>query len=476
MKIRKTKIVATVGPACAGEKKLKALIQAGVDVFRINSSHTSSEELKGWILSVQKASSGAHKHVSILVDLQGPRIRTGTLRGSSPISLKKGSTVTMISSSKAGDSSTITTSCEKFHQMVKAGDPILLDNGHMELHVLKVKKKVVTCKVIHGGSLGENKGINLPYAPNILPALTDKDRKAALVAAKMKVDYLALSFVRNREDILVLRKHLKKHGLKTAIIAKIEKPTAVLHLDEIMSAVEGLMIARGDLGIEMGVEKVPIIQKQLIKRASETLLPVITATQMLESMMKSSRPTRAEASDIANAVFDGSDAVMLSGETAVGQYPIKAVKTMSGIILEAEQYTAGKDETSMELAQPTHDQCVQSVSHAACNLADRLGAKAVLIFTRSGKTAAIVSKLMPNAQIIAFVPNEEVARGLSVFLGVRSMIMDYRHDFDWMIRKSDKLVLKEGLLHRNDPVVILSGKQAFPSFLYMTKIHRIGLY
>ncbi len=472
--MKKTKIIATVGPSCAKNETLKALIRAGVDLFRINASHTDPAGLKEWVLRVRKAGAQLGIPVSILVDLQGPRVRTGRLKEGKPLNLKKGSPVTIIASSSPGFEGRITTSCREFSKMVKAGDSILLDNGLMELEVQKVKGHEVLCRVIRGGTLGENKGINLPHAPVTLPALGPKDLRDLQAATRMGVDYIALSFVRSAEDVRVAKRWLQKHGKNIPVIAKIEKPKAVTSFSSILDVADGIMVARGDLGIEMGVEKVPVIQKLLIAEANRRNLPVITATQMLESMIDQPTPTRAEASDVANAVFDGTDAVMLSGETAIGQYPLEVIRVMSQIILDAEKHIGEiPAETSGKGIRP-EDRAISSITHAARHAAKDLGAKAIIVFTLTGKTAVLLCKFRPVAMIIALTPSDAISRRLNLFRGVFPLRIRYGKTPYGMIQAADKVVTKAGFLVPGNPVVLLSGKYALPGTRYMTKVHVIG--
>ena len=476
--MRRTKIVATVGPACGQEKILKALIQAGADVLRINTSHTSPQGLREWIRFIRKVSRTLKKDVAILVDLQGPRVRTGPLKEGKSILLKKRKIVSIILGSGVGGSnglSQINTPCQQFPKMVKKGDRVLIDNGLIELRVLRVGKKQVQCRVINGDLLGENKGINLPNAPVTLPALGKKDRDALKIAVKFGVDYVALSFVRTREDIQTVKKWLSRYGKQIPVIAKIEKPRAVDQIDSIMDVSDGIMVARGDLGIEMGVEKVPVVQKQLIEKAREKNIPVITATQMLESMIEHPRPTRAEASDIANAVFDGTDAVMLSGETSIGKHPIEAVRFMSEIILEAERHKgifAGPD--SKKICQrPDHPLC--AITRAAQNAAHDLAAKAIVAFTMNGKTALLISKFGSEIPILALTPSEQVSRRLHLIRGVFPLKIDYSNSTDQMILRGEQTILGSKFLKRGDSVVIVSGQQELPGARYMVKIHKLGV-
>jgi pyruvate kinase len=341
--MKTTKIIATLGPSCRDDATLTQMIKAGVDIFRINTCHASKNEIIEWIKQVEDVSSKLNGSVPVLVDLQGPRVRTGPIKNKALIRLKAHDYVSIQMGEGSGYDGVIATPCESFYRMVQAGDPVLLDNGYIELKVLDVSHRAIKCEVIIGGNLGENKGINLPNAPLTLPALTPKDLVVLSAISKMKVDYVALSFVRNENDVLALQNQLTLDRLETKIIAKIEKPKAVQKLDAIMDHSAGIMVARGDLGIEMGIEKVPIVQKESIERARRRNIFTIIATQMLESMIWNARPTRAEVSDVANAVLDLTDAVMLSGETSIGRYPVETVQLMTKIILEAEQYLRHKN-------------------------------------------------------------------------------------------------------------------------------------
>lgn len=471
--IRKTKIVATVGPVCRERRQLEALIRAGVNIFRINSSHTTPKELRSWVLRIRRIASPPHNPVAVLVDLQGPRVRTGRLEGGETVWLEEGSTLEIVPGSFRGTASRIGTECRELPRMVKAGDPVLMDNGMIQLKVLRVRGSRIECKVVTGGGLGENKGINLPKAPVTLPALTRRDRASIRAVKDLDVDYFALSFVRRVEDIHALRNLLKRGTPASRIIAKIEKPGAVTDIGAILRSADGIMIARGDLGIEMGVEKVPSVQKELIEQANRCCVPVITATQMLESMMHQPQPSRAEVSDVANAVFDGTDAVMLSGETAVGQYAVETVACMARIIVEAEKRQVirrGNHERIRILdASP-----VFVIAHAAHEAAMELGAKVILAFTKSGKTAAWVSKLRPSAPVIALTDSAAVSRRLNLYRGLLPAVIRYARTTDAMAGRADRYLLKNRFSKRGDPVIVVSGKQALPGARYMTKIHRVG--
>ncbi|MBI3313785.1 MAG: pyruvate kinase [Candidatus Omnitrophica bacterium] len=473
-RLRRTKIVATIGPACQSLETLKELICAGADVLRINSSHTSPEGLRRWIHLIRQAGASLNREIPILIDLQGPRIRTGALKDKQLLSLRKDEIVSIIPTLEPGlgnGSLQITTPCLDFARMVKKGDPVLLDNGLIDLEVTESNSEKVTCRIITGGLLGENKGINLPNAPMTLPSLAQKDHKALEIAAREGVDYVALSFVRNAKDIETVRNYLKDFGKIIPVIAKIEKPRAVEEIDSIIAVSEGVMVARGDLGIEMGVQKVPVIQKKIIERANQRYIGVITATQMLESMMEHPRPTRAEASDVANAVFDGTDAVMLSGETSIGKYPVEAVRMMSEIIIEAENHQEFQEVTSRKILR-RKDHPVCAITHAAQNAAMDLEAKAIVAFTQSGRTAIAVSKFERKLPILAFTPSPEVSRRLALFHGVIPLKLNYCKSTDEMLSRGEQELLKTKFLKEGDAVVVVSGAHALENRMERTSFLR----
>lgn len=475
LSFEKTKIIATVGPSCQSAEGLESLIREGVDVFRINSSHTTQKELIFWIKLIQKISTQKNKLIPILLDLQGPRVRTGPLQANT-VRLLKGQTVSIVTSPHAGNSSTITTAIRQFPQIVKKGDPILIDNGSIRLKVISVSKGRVKCIIQQGGLLGENKGINLPHAPVTLPALSKRDKMILSTALKHGVDYIALSFVRSQKDVKQLKRFLAKKGKSIPVIAKIEKPRALEHLDDILQVSDGIMVARGDLGIEMGVEKVPSIQKNLIRKANIQGIPVITATQMLESMMQNPYPTRAEASDIANAVLDQTDAVMLSGETSVGDYPIETVKVMSKIINETEKGFVSPQQSVLPSSKNYLDTVLHAISSAARDAAANLQARAIVVFTQQGQVVRYISKLRPACPIIGIARSHGLGRELRLLWGVIPLIMPYSNNLVKVLRQSDTLLLKQKIVKNHDPVIIVSGKQSFPGFRYINKIHRVGVY
>jgi pyruvate kinase len=471
--MRKTKIVATVGPACENPSVLETLIREGADVFRINASHTGAKGLEHWFRLIRRASGSVKKNTGILVDLQGPRVRTGLVKNSTML-LEKGAAVEMRIGSGSGAGSVIWTSCRPFSKMVKKNDRILIDNGAITLTVDRVAPKVISCRVVIGGVLGENKGINLPNAPSTLPALTPKDLADLKEAARLGADFIALSFVRSRDDVAAVKRWMKKNGVSIPLIAKMEKPRAVDLSASIFELADGVMVARGDLGIEMGIEKVPGVQKRLIEEAAHFKIPVITATQMLETMIEKPHPTRAEVSDIANAVFDGTDAVMLSGETAIGKYPVEAVRTMRRIIEEAEKNSHPVRSTTDDAQKREDNLSLSAIAHAALYAARKLDAKCIVAFTQSGKTVQQVSKLNPDCDILAVSDSIKTLTRLNLLRGVRPLYVERSFNTDQMIRRTDAEILRLKILKKNDAVIITSGKHALPSALYMISIHKIG--
>lgn len=479
--MRKTKIVATVGPAIRDRRALASLLRAGAEVLRINASHTTAGGIGQWIRAIRAAASDVRREVSILVDLQGPRVRTGRLVRGEPLRLERNQVVVIVPSREPGQGHRITTLCREFPRMVKAGDTVLLDNGRMELKATAVRQHQVACRVTRGGLLGENKGINLPHAPVTLPALGRRDLAALKEAVRNGADFAALSFVRSAADVLAAKRWLARNGSPLPVIAKIEKPRAVAEIEQILEVSDGMMVARGDLGIEMGVERVPVIQKRLIALANARRIPAITATQMLESMMTESRPTRAEASDIANAVFDGTDAVMLSGETAIGKHPLAAVRMMSEIISEAERHIGeiqslpfSYEETSVK------DPELHAIVHAARHAAKDLEAKAIVVYEEEAASsgwagpAVLISMYRPVSAIAALVPSERTARRLLLLRGVFPMKAERGSTAEGMIRAGDRALLGSGMFRKGDAVVVLTGRRSIPGARLMTKIHRLG--
>jgi pyruvate kinase len=413
--------------------------------------------------------------VGILQDLQGPRIRTGRLKDKAPVQLKRGESLVITCTDFAGVPGRISTTYGRLAKDVSKGTHILLADGTMELIVEKVSGRDVYCRVLRGGSLGEHKGINLPGVSVSAPPLTAKDRADLALGLALGVDMVALSFVRRAEDIKVLRRAIGGVKHPPLVIAKIEHPDGVANIDGILQQADGIMVARGDLGIEMSLARVPIIQKELIDSANRAAKPVITATQMLESMIGSPRPTRAEATDVANAVFDGADAVMLSGETAVGQFPIETVKTMSDIVRCAEDRLDRFDvEKCQRLAFHTTDNIPRAVCDAAARAAQELSARGVAVLTRSGATARLMAWHRLKMPIIALTPSDAVARRLAVVWGVEAMVMEEAGTTDQLVRRAEALLKKRFAGNGKHPIVMVGGTTTLAGATNVVRVVRLS--
>ena len=453
MPFRHSKIVCTIGPASRSPRTIERLLNAGMDVARLNFSHGSHADHAQSIATLRSAAVKIQKPISILADLQGPKIRTGPLAGKSPVQLQSGQRFIITSARVLGDSTRVSTVFKPLPREVHRGDRILLSDGLIELRVLQVRGREVICEVVNGGSLGENKGINLPGIKLRVPALTPKDREDLLFALKHGANYIAVSFVRRPEDVVLAKTLVRHAGKDTPIIAKLEKPEAIENLDAILRVADGVMVARGDLGVEMNPERVPVVQKTIIKRAREFRRPVITATQMLESMTENPRPTRAEASDVANAIFDGSDAVMLSAETASGKYPVEAVSMMARIIEEAES-------SIEEFPRPSLQErlkVAETVAELVCHASRELHMKLIAVFTHSGFTARLISRYRPLVPIIAFSPEEETRRRMALIWGVSPQKISDVRKVDGLAVVAEKRLLQERLVRKGDVIGIVAG-------------------
>jgi len=472
---RRTKIVATLGPASSSEERLHELMKAGADVFRLNFSHGAHADKAELIRKIRAVSGARKKSVAILGDLQGPKIRAGLMQGGGQ-QLTAGAEVTITTREVQGSGGVIPTTYRNLPTDVRSGDKILLDDGLLELEVLVAQDDEVRCKVLVGGVLKDRKGINLPGVAVSVPALTEKDREDLEFCIREGVDYIALSFVRCAEDVVELKNLLYERKAPQRVIAKIEKPQAVEDFDRILEAADGVMVARGDLGVEMRPEKVPLIQKMIIRKCNAMGKPVITATQMLESMITNPRPTRAEVSDVANAILDGTDAVMLSAETASGSYPVEAVAIMDRIALDVESDPDLRDKVFSPIAEiQGYRRLPEAISQAACRVAETLEAKGILAFTQTGTTATYVSKYRPAIPIFAVTPSQEVRRRLALFAGVRSIRVDIKGDTEDQIRSVEEAVLSAGVLQRGDVVVITMGSPVSdPGTTNLLKVHRLG--
>jgi len=453
MAFRHSKIVCTIGPASRSPRMIERLLRAGMDVARLNFSHGSHANHAECIGILRAAAMQLHKPIAILADLQGPKIRTGPLAGGAPVILRAGQKFVITTARVLGDSTRVSTVFKPLPREVHRGDRILLSDGLIELRVLQVRDREVICEVVNGGALGENKGINLPGIKLRVPALTPKDREDLLFALKHGANYIAVSFVRRPEDVVLAKTLVRRAGKDTPVIAKLEKPEAIENLDGILRVADGVMVARGDLGVEMNPERVPVVQKTIIKRAREFRRPVITATQMLESMTENPRPTRAEASDVANAIFDGSDAVMLSAETASGKYPVEAVSMMARIIEEAES-------SIEEFPRPAPQErlkVAETVAELVCHASRELHMKLIAVFTHSGFTARLISRYRPLVPIIAFSPEEETRRRMVLIWGVSPQEISDVRKVDGLAAVAEKRLLQERLVRKGDVIGIVAG-------------------
>jgi pyruvate kinase len=453
MSFRHSKIVCTIGPASRSPRMIDRLLSAGMDVARLNCSHGTHEEHAKSIAMLRAAGIEHEKPLAILADLQGPKIRTGALAGGGPVLLRTGQQFEITTAKVLGDSTRVNTTFTPLPREVHRGDRILLSDGLIELRVEKVRPGRVICEVVNGGALGEHKGINLPGVKLRVPALTPKDRADLLFALKHGANYIAVSFVRRAEDVLLAKRLIRRAGKDTPVIAKLEKPEAIENLDAILKAADGVMVARGDLGVEMSPERVPVVQKTIIARAREFRRPVITATQMLESMTENPRPTRAEASDVANAIFDGSDAVMLSAETASGKYPVEAVDMMARIIEEAEG-------SIREFPRPSLQEqlkVAETVAELVCHASRELHMKVIAVFTHSGFTARLVSRYRPMVPIVAFSPEAETRRRLALIWGALPRKIQDVRKVDGLAAVAEKRLLEERLVRKGDVIGIVAG-------------------
>lgn len=471
---RRTKIVATVGPACSDREGLQKLIESGVNVFRLNFSHGELEQKAEWIEVIRELSRGFNRAVSILGDLQGPKIRCGLMRDGGQ-ELRAGQEVRVTTREVLGENGLIPTVYQNLPQDVEPGDQILLDDGNLELKVVETDGQDVRCTVVIGGLLKDRKGINLPGVKVSAPALTDKDIEDLAFCIEQRVDWVALSFVRTADEIHDLKKRLYEQQSKIGIIAKIEKPEAVENFNAILEASDGIMVARGDLGVEIQPERVPLIQKRIIHKCNVRGKPVITATQMLESMIGNPRPTRAETSDVANAILDGTDAVMLSGETAAGDYPFEAVRVMDRVARDVEADDHLPRSPAMPEKAAEHRRQPEAIGQAACQIAETVGARAILAFTQTGGTAALVAKFRPGVPVLAVTPTQHVRRKLALYGGVHSLRVDIEGTTESQIKSVEAAVLDQGELKRGDTVVITMGSPvSAPGTTNLIKVHRLG--
>ena len=456
--MRQTKIVATLGPACEGERTLRALIEAGADVLRLNFSHGTREQHARNIQLARRLARECGRTIALMQDLQGPKIRVNSL-GSGLVRLRSGAGCVISPTAPDGSQARFSTTYPRLARDIRPGQAVLLDDGAMELRVTAINGDDVICEVVRGGVLHDRKGMNLPGVRVAAPPLTAKDRADLRFGLSSGIDLVALSFVRSPKDAEVLRVEMARAGRKVPIIAKIEKPQALEHLDGVLRAFDGAMVARGDLGVELPPEQVPGAQKRIIARANVLGKPVITATQMLESMTRSAQPTRAEASDVANAVLDGTDAVMLSGETAVGKYPVEAVLAMDRIVRAAEEL-APRDKHSAVPPTARSQGQARALCRAAAQLARDLPADAIAVYTRSGRAARMLSQLRAGVPVYALCDREATARELSLYYGVHATAIGRTGNDDIAARITQEL-LARGLVHGGADVVMVGASPGF---------------
>ncbi|MFM7949227.1 MAG: pyruvate kinase [Actinomycetales bacterium] len=468
--MRRAKIVCTLGPAVASEARITELISAGMNVARLNLSHGDQAEHKARLDAVRKCAAAIKASVAILVDLQGPKIRLGRFAAGSH-QLEIGDLLTITTDEVDGQKDLVSTTYKGLPGDCKVGDLILIDDGRVVVQVTKVDKNSVTTKCLEAGEVSNNKGINLPGVAVSVPAMSEKDESDLRWGLKAGADFIALSFVRSANDIKAVHAIMDELGLRKPVIAKIEKPQAVENLESIIEAFDGIMVARGDLGVEMPIEEIPLVQKRCITLAREQAKPVIVATQMLDSMMTNSRPTRAEATDCANAVLDGADALMLSGETSTGNFPIDSVKTMARIIEKTET------EALHLIPDLLHNPKTKggAITKAAVEVGQVIGAKMLATFTKSGDSARRMSRLRSNIPIVALTPDENTYRQLALSWGIEPMITPLVETTDQMVKQVDAILLETKRVNRGEPIMIVAGSPpGIPGSTNAMRVHNIG--
>lgn len=455
--IRRAKIICTLGPSSETYEQILALAKAGMDVARLNFSHGTHDDHKEKIAIVRKISRELNKPIAILQDLQGPKIRVLTFE-KGKISLKEGAEFTLTVREIIGNDREVSVSYDLLHKDVKAGDTVLLDDGNIRLKVENVKGKDVSCRVVFGGDLLDHKGLNLPGSILSVDSLTEKDKVDLEFGLSLEVDFVAISFVQQPKDVEIIKEIISKKGKNTPVIVKIEKPQAVENIEAIIALSGSIMIARGDLGVEMETEQIPPIQKKIIALCNKAGVPVITATQMLESMIHHARPTRAEASDVANAVLDGSDIVMLSAESASGAFPVETVKTMDRIVTLTEESSDERWDLKRRRPDIFYPSSL-AIGYSACHAADLVNAGAIVCLTQSGSTAAMISRFRPNAPIIAVTPNQTPYNRTSLLWGVEGILMEkeFSDNMDVAVNEIIGMLLKLGKIAKGDTLVFTAG-------------------
>lgn len=455
--MKKTKIVCTMGPNTNDKTLMKKLVEAGMDIARFNFSHGNHEEQKIRMDMLKEIRQETGLPVAILLDTKGPEIRTGVLEGGNKVLLEAGQTFTLTTEEIIGNKNKVSITYAGLVEDIEIGKRILIDDGLIELEVQEIADKEIVCKVLNGGELGQRKGVNVPNVPVRLPALTDKDREDILFGVKQGVDFIAASFVRSADGVREIRALLDSCAdYYIPIIAKIENAEGIQNIDEILACADGIMVARGDLGVEIPAEEVPHLQKWLIQKCNDCYKPVITATQMLDSMMRNPRPTRAEVTDVANAVYDGTDAVMLSGETAQGKYPLEALQMMVQIVENTEKHL--DYETLLQKAQKNQDKSISTaIGYSAVAAAASLNAKCIITPTATGATARVVSKFRPEAMIVGVSPNDESLRRMQIYRGVYPIKSVPYASTEAICDGAMELAKKHGLVEEKDIAIVIAG-------------------
>jgi len=472
--VRKTKIVATIGPSSESPDRLRALVEAGLDVARINFSHGVRDHHAEVIARIRQAASSVGRNVAVLADLCGPKIRTGRLAGGGPVELPDGSLIRLVAGDIVGTAETVSVSYDRLSEEVHPGARILIDDGLIELRAESIEPGELICRVVHGGTLSERKGVNFPGVRLSVPSITEKDKLDLQAALAAGVDIVALSFVRSASDCRAARELIVAVDPSVALVAKIEKPEAVEALPEILRVVEGIMVARGDLGVETSAEAVPILQKRMISDAVRAGRFVITATQMLQSMVDHPRPTRAEASDVANAIFDGTDAVMLSGETAAGRFPIESIQTMDRIARVAENSEVSQVPTPGRIAGVQSGSFTRAAAEASVLASEEVGARAIVVLTESGAMAKQIASLRPTHRLIAFAPDDRACRQLAAVWGVEAHSLPFTDNTDELLKRGDRALVDLGIAEAGEPVIVVTGHIDGVSGSTMMKLNRVG--
>lgn len=474
----RTRIVATMGPSSGSEERIRELAQVGVNVFRLNMSHGSPEEHVARLQLIRKVAGELNIPLAVLADLQGPKLRTGYLKDGKPIPLEDYAVVEFTTRTRESAPGIISTKYAELLVALEPGSLVLIDDGKIRLEVLeRINENSLKCQVVQGGVLEARKGINVPGTVLPITAMTEKDKEDAALMARAGVDYLALSFVQRAQDIVDLKQYVAGLGLECPpVIAKIEKPQALNEIESILQEADGLMVARGDLGVELRPEEVPVAQKRLVAEANQAQKPVIIATQMLESMIHSVQPSRSDVSDIANAVFDGADALMLSGETSVGEHPVETVAMMSRIIHEAEKSifaNPGTDRRS-EDSRLTSPNFYHAIAHTATYASRKANVKAIVVLSNSGSMAQRVSKLKPLRPIIALTPRIEVYHRMALLWGVFPLVFEEAEHTDETLENGERAILGKGFLQLGDSVVFCAGNTHMKGAANMLKIYHLG--